>query len=71
MKISQGKVDQMEALGLLKEMRQRGYALLCVSYPESDIDCTLQDEDEVYIEQFGSTFESGGVEWGGVMPEEE
>lgn len=70
-KISSGKVFQKEALGLLKEMRDDGYALLCVSYPRSDIDCVLQKEDEVYVKQFGSTFESGGVEWGGVMPEDD
>lgn len=70
-KIKSGEVDQQEALGLLKEMRDKGYALLCVSYPKSDLECVLQDEDEVYVKQFGSTFESGGVEWGGVMPEED
>lgn len=70
-KVTSGEVNQREALGLLKEMRSAGYALLCVSYPRSDIECTLQDKDEVYVKQFGSSFEGGGVEWGGVMPEEE
>lgn len=55
----------------MKEMRNKGYALLCVSYPQSDLHCVLQDEDEVYVKQFGSTFESGGVEWGGVLPEDD
>lgn len=70
-KMVKGEVNQDEALGLLREMREKGYALLCVSYPKSDIKCILQDEDEVYVKQFGSSFEAGGVEWGGVMPEEE
>lgn len=70
-KISSGEVDQKEALGLLKEMREKGYALLCVSYPLSDIKCVLQEEDEVYVKQFGASFESGGVEWGGVLPEDD
>lgn len=70
-KLSSGEVEQLEALGLLKEMRAKGYALLCVSYPRSDIHCTLQNEDEVYVKQFGSSFESGGVEWGGVLPEDD
>lgn len=70
-KISSGELVQREALGLLKDMRSQGYALLCVSYPRSDIECVLQDEDEVYVKQFGESFEGGGVEWGGVMPEEE
>lgn len=70
-KIQSGSVKQDEALGLLKELRSEGYALLCVSYPKSDITCVLQDPDEVYIKQFGSSFESGGVEWGGVLPEDD
>lgn len=70
-KVRSGIVDQGEALGLLKEMKEKGYALLCVSYPESDLECVLQDKDEVYLQQFGTSFESGGVEWGGVLPEEE
>lgn len=71
MKIQSGSVKQDEALGLLKELRSEGYALLCVSYPKSDINCVLQDPDEVYVKQFGSSFESGGVEWGGVLPEDD
>lgn len=70
-KMRSGEVKQDEALGLLKELRDDGYALLCVSYPRSDIECVLQDEDEVYVKQFGSTFESGGVSWGGVLPEDD
>lgn len=70
-KIVEGSLDQTEALGLLKEMRQQGYALLCVSYPKSDLRCVLQDEDEVYLKQFGTSFESGGTEWGGFVPEDD
>lgn len=70
-RIKSGEVRQDEALGLMKEIRAKGYALLCVSYPKSDIECELQDEDEVYLQQFGDSFESGGVTWGGVLPEED
>eukprot|EP00170_Pyropia_yezoensis_P007230 contig_29557_g7252 len=70
-KVTEGEVDQREALGLLREMRESGYALLCVSKPRSDITCVLQEEDEVYVKQFGSTFEAGGVEWGGVLGPDE
>jgi len=31
----------------LTELR-KGYALLCVSYPRSDLEVETQDEDEVY-----------------------
>lgn len=51
--------------------QKRGYALSCCSLPRSDVVCTLQDEDEVYIKQWGETFESGGVEWGGFLPEDD
>ena len=51
--------------------QKRGYALSCCSLPRSDIVCTIQDEDEVYIKQWGETFESGGVEWGGFLPEDD
>jgi len=70
-RVTSGEVSQDEALGLLKEIKAQGYALLCVSYPRSDVEVTLQDIDEVYCRQFGDTFEQGGVEWGGFLPEEE
>jgi ferredoxin len=66
-RVKSGTVAQDEALGLVREMREQKYALLCVSYPRSDIVCELQDEDEVYVKQFGESFEAGGVEWGGFM----
>lgn len=31
----------------------------------------MQDEDEVYLKQWGETFEGGGVEWGGFLPEDD
>lgn len=66
-RLKSGKIVQDEALGLVRQMREVGYGLLCVAYPRSDIVCELQNEDEVYERQFGSTFEAGGIEWGGVM----
>ena len=62
LKITSGEVDQSEALGLPKEKRDQDYALLFVSYPKSDIECVLQDEDDVNVKQFRSSFESSGVE---------
>lgn len=37
------------ALGLLKELRQQGYALTCCSYPKSDLVVQLQEEDDVSL----------------------
>lgn len=70
-RILSGSLRQREALGLLKQSQADGYCLQCVSYPRSDLELVLQAEDEVYAKQWAEGFESGGVEWGGVMPEEE
>lgn len=70
-KISEGKVKMDAPLGLLKEFRQDGYALTCVSMPKSDIVAELQDEDETYIKQWSEGFEGGGIEWGGVLPDDD
>ena len=55
-KLVEGKVKMDTPLGLLKEMRDQGYALSCCSYPRSDIVCILQNEDEVYIRQWAEGF---------------
>ncbi len=52
-KILSGKVDQSEGMGLSPELQQEGYALLCVSYPRSDLKIETGKEDEVYSRQFG------------------
>ena len=70
-KLEEGTVKMEAALGLLREMRKQNYALTCCSLPRSDIVCEMQDEDEVYVKQWGETFESGGVEWGGFLPEDD
>lgn len=70
-RIVSGRIEQPLALGLLQEMKNKRYALLCVSYPKSDVEVLLQEPDEVYCQQFGDSFESGGVEYGGVIPEDD
>lgn len=40
------------ALGLLKELKQEGYALTCCSYPKSDLVVQLQEEDDVSLSTF-------------------
>lgn len=59
-----GEVHQPEALGLSQKLRDKGYALLCVSYPCSDLEVETQDEDEVYELQFGRYFAKGKVRFG-------
>ncbi len=52
-RVLSGEIYQPEAIGLSPELRRQGYALLCVSYPRSDLEVETQDEDEVYELQFG------------------
>jgi ferredoxin len=49
-------VQQPDAMGLSSELQQEGYALLCVSYPRSNLVVETQSEDEVYKLQFGQYF---------------
>jgi len=60
-RIISGEVYQPEAMGLSADLQRQGYALLCVSYPRSDLDVETQDEDEVYELQFGRYFGKGKV----------
>jgi ferredoxin len=63
-KIISGEVYQPEAMGLSPKLKAQGYALLCVSYPLSDLEVETQDEDEVYELQFGRYFGKGKVKVG-------
>ena len=69
-RVLSGEVYQPEAMGLSPELRDRGYALLCVSYPRSDLEVETQDEDEVYELQFGRFFGKGKVRAGLPLDEE-
>ncbi|KAI7995279.1 hypothetical protein LOK49_LG11G02177 [Camellia lanceoleosa] len=61
-RVKSGQIRQPEALGISAELKSKGYALLCVGYPSSDIDVETQDEDEVYWLQFGRYFARGPIE---------
>lgn len=63
-RVLQGEIHQPEAMGISPELRKQGYALLCVSYPRSDLEVETQDEDEVYELQFGRYFGRGKVRFG-------
>jgi len=52
------------------ELQKEGYALLCVSYPRSNMEVETQDEDEVYELQFGRYFAKGKVRFGLPLDEE-
>ncbi|WP_019504279.1 2Fe-2S iron-sulfur cluster-binding protein [Pleurocapsa sp. PCC 7319] len=63
-KVISGKLYQPEAMGLSPKLKEQGYALLCVSYPRSDLEVETQEEDEVYQMQFGRYFGRGKVRFG-------
>ncbi|KGF72019.1 ferredoxin [Neosynechococcus sphagnicola sy1] len=48
-----GTVDQSDGMGISPEIRDQGYALLCVSYPRSDLKIETEKEEIVYQLQFG------------------
>lgn len=68
-RVVSGELYQPEAMGLSLELQKQGYALLCVSYPRSNVEVETQDEDEVYELQFGRYFGKGKVRAG--LPIEE
>ena len=53
--IINGSVDQQDAMGLNDDLKEKGYALLCVAYPKSDLHIIVGDEveDNLYNNQFG------------------
>ena len=61
MRVLNGEIDQREALGLSRELRQRGYGLLCVARAIGPLEVETQNEDEVYDLQFGRHFGRGKV----------
>jgi ferredoxin len=48
-----GTVHQPDAMGVNPELREKGYALLCVSFPRSDLEVLAGQEDALYEAQFG------------------
>lgn len=69
-RVTSGEIAQPEAMGLSRELQAQGYALLCVSYPRSNLEVATQDEDEVYELQFGQYFGKGKVRKGLPLDEE-
>lgn len=51
--LSEGEVDQSDAMGVSPELQAEGYALLCVSYPKANIKLVSEKEEEIYQRQFG------------------
>ena len=60
-KVISGKLDQSEAMGISKALKNEGYVLLCVAKANSDIEVETTYEDEVYDLQFGQYFGKGNT----------
>ncbi|HRD41412.1 MAG TPA: 2Fe-2S iron-sulfur cluster-binding protein [Prochlorococcaceae cyanobacterium AMR_MDS_5431] len=52
-RLSEGKIDQPDAMGIKPELQDEGYVLLCVAYPRSDLSIEAGQEDALYEAQFG------------------
>eukprot|EP00199_Chlamydomonas_sp_CCMP681_P007079 CAMPEP_0119106200 /NCGR_PEP_ID=MMETSP1180-20130426/3960_1 /TAXON_ID=3052 ORGANISM="Chlamydomonas cf sp, Strain CCMP681" /NCGR_SAMPLE_ID=MMETSP1180 /ASSEMBLY_ACC=CAM_ASM_000741 /LENGTH=295 /DNA_ID=CAMNT_0007091471 /DNA_START=131 /DNA_END=1018 /DNA_ORIENTATION=- len=55
-RVKEGTLIQPEALGISEELKEKGYALMCVCFPTSDLVLETVSEDEVYELQFGESF---------------
>lgn len=51
--ITEGSVEQSDAMGVKAELQEQGYALLCVAFPRSDLKLKAGQEDALYEAQFG------------------
>ena len=53
--ILEGSVDQEDAMGLNDDLKEKGFALLFVAYPKSDLNNFIgkEVEDDLYNDQFG------------------
>ncbi len=69
-RVLSGELYQPDAMGISAELKEQGYALLCVGYAHSDLVVETQDEDEVYELQFGRYFGKGKIRFGLPLDEE-
>ena len=69
-RVLDGELDQREDMSLSRELRAKGYGLLCVARATSALEAETQDEDEVYELQFGRHFGKGQVTAGLPLDEE-
>ena len=51
--LKQGQVDQSGAMGVRGDLQEKGFTLLCVAHPHSDLHLEGGQEDTLYEAQFG------------------
>ena len=47
--LKEGSVEMEEAMGLKSELQEKGYVLLCQSYPKSDLNLLANQEEAVSL----------------------
>ena len=60
-KIVSGRLNQPEAMGVSQNLKEKGYALLCVAKAIEDLEVETTYYDEVYELQFGQYFGKGNI----------
>ena len=51
--VTEGSVEQPDAMGVKSDLQEQGYTLLCVAYPRADLTLRAGQEDALYEAQFG------------------
>lgn len=51
--LKQGRVVQPDAMGVRDNLQEKGFTLLCVAYPRSNLQLEGGQEDALYEAQFG------------------
>ena len=51
--VTEGSVEQADAMGVKSDLQEQGYTLLCVAYPRADLTLRAGQEDALYEAQFG------------------
>ena len=61
-RVKEGEMYQPEGLGISNELKKKGFAMMCIGFPRSDLVLETVEEDEVYELQFGESFEQNATD---------
>ena len=51
--VTEGSVEQPDAMGVKADLQQQGFTLMCVAFPRADLRLKAGQEDALYEAQFG------------------
>jgi ferredoxin len=52
-RVTEGSVQQPDAMGVRADLQEKGFTLLCVAFPLSNLKLVAGQEDALYEAQFG------------------